>query len=252
MLDRTVRFLGSLNLGLWLMAGVVVLMGIGSFASGEGASTINEMPLLAWLQEAPVTESWWLWLTVGLLLLLAVNTVVCSVQTVGRRYGQIRLGSLLAPQLMHLGFLLIMLAHLMSARWGQKGVMPVYEGQVIEFPDGGTAQIGRFSAIPGPMGMLADFSAELRYDQAGRSTVHTISPNHPFLVHGIGLYLKDLQLSPERAALVEIHREPGAVPALAGALLFTVGNIMLVILRRGRPLSGQSVQPDESDVSSAS
>jgi hypothetical protein len=39
---------------------------------------------------------------------------------------------------------------------------------------------------------------------------------------------------PTRAALVEIHREPGAGIALAGALLFTIGNIVLLSVRRGR------------------
>jgi len=46
--------------------------------------------------------------------------------------------------------------------------------------------------------------------------------------------LKEVGLFPNRAALIEIHREPGAGLALAGALLFTVGNVLLLAVRQGK------------------
>jgi cytochrome c biogenesis protein ResB len=229
------RWLGSLNLGLWLMAGVVLLLGIGSFAGGEGAATINAMPLFTWLREMPPAATWWLWLTVALLALLAVNTVVCSLQAIGRRYGQVRLLSLLAPQLMHLGFLLVVVAHLISSVGGEKGAMQVPEGAVVEFPGGSTVRIDGFYLQAGPMGMPTDYRARVRYLVDGREEARTVAPNHPFFLNGYGLYLKELAPPPMNVALVEIHREPGAGVALAGALLFTVGNILLLALRRGQP-----------------
>ena len=47
--------LASLNVGLWLTGGVLVLLAIGSFAGGgEGAGNINNMPLFAWLRSRPL------------------------------------------------------------------------------------------------------------------------------------------------------------------------------------------------------
>lgn len=228
-----VRWLGSLNLGLWLMAGVVLLLGAGSFAGGEGAATINDMPLLAWLREMPFSVSWWLWLTVALLAVLALNTVVCSLQTIALRYGQVRFSSLLAPHLMHLGFLLVVGAHLLSAWGGEKGTMQVPEGALVEFPGGSTVRVEGFAMSLGPMGMPTDYRLRVRYLAGGREEVRTVAPNHPFFLGGYGLYLKELAPPPMNVALVEIHREPGAGAALAGALLFTLGNVMLLAVRRG-------------------
>jgi len=78
----------SLNLGLWLTGGIMVLLGIGSVAGGgEGAGNINSMALFAWLAETPVARSWWLWATVALLALLALNTVPAASNRSGTSTG---------------------------------------------------------------------------------------------------------------------------------------------------------------------
>jgi len=69
---------------------------------------------------------------------------------------------------------------------------------------------------------------------AGGTESGTMRPNRPFFYRGFGIYLKEVGFVPEPVALVEIHREPGAGWALAGALLFTAGNIVLLAVRRGR------------------
>ena len=227
--------LGSLNLGLGLMVGVLVLLGSGSFTGEGGArNSINELPLFLWLREVPFSASWWLWLTIALLALLALNTVLCSVESLRRKYRQTGFLVLMAPQVMHAGFLLIVLAHLFSAAGGFKQVMQLDDGAEIGFPDGSRMQIANLRRTVGPMGMPTALSAEVRDPAGGGVGVRTISPNHPFFHQGFGIYLKDVAPYPSRAALIEIHREPGAGLALGGALLFTVGNIVLLAVRRGR------------------
>ncbi|HTG80419.1 MAG TPA: cytochrome C biogenesis protein ResB [Geobacteraceae bacterium] len=223
--------LASLTLGLWLIGGVCLLLAVGSFSGGgaEGSS-INDLPLFQWLRETPVAVSWWLWAAIALLALLALNTVLCSIESLrvkSRRGGFL---VLIAPQVMHAGFLLIVLAHLFSAWGGYKQIMPLQEGGVITCPDGSRLQLANVTAVMSPMGFPTDYSAELR----GREGAATISPNHPFFYKGSGFYLKEVAVEPYRAALIEIHREPGAGAALAGALLFTVGNVVLLYVRRGR------------------
>jgi hypothetical protein len=223
--------LASLNLGLWLIGGVMVLLAVGSFAGGgEGAGSVNSMALFAWLAESPLALSWWLWATVGLLAFLALNTVLCSVESLRTKAGSRRFFAVIAPQVMHAGFLLIVFAHLFSAWGGARYVLPVQEGESIGLPGGGEVQISGLRLEIGAMGMPTAYSAEVR-EPAG--SIRTASPNNPVFYRGYGIYLKQVQLYPYRAALVEIHREPGAGLALAGALLFTVGNVVLLAVRRG-------------------
>jgi len=232
---RTIYYrFASLTLGLWLTGGVMVLLAVGSFAGGgEGAGNINNVALFSWLEESPLALSWWLWGTGALLALLAVNTVLCSVESVRGKYRGTRFLVMIAPQVMHLGFLLIVLAHLFSAWGGTKEALPVREGEVIGFPGGGQAEIANLRLVNGPMGMPADYSAEVRFPAGGGVATTTIRPNHPAFYGGFGIYLKEVAPPPYREALIEIHREPGAGLALAGAILFTVGNVVLLGLRRG-------------------
>ncbi len=227
--------LASLTLGLWLIGGVCLFLAVGSFSGGgaEGSS-INDLPLLRWLRETPLALSWWLWVAIALLALLALNTVLCSIESVRMKYRRTGFLILIAPQVMHAGFLLIVLAHLFSAWGGYKQVMPVQEGGVITCPDGSRVQLANVSATMGPMGFPTDYSAEVRAMAGGREEVWTISPNHPYFYKGFGFYLKEVAVEPYRAALIEIHREPGADCAFAGALLFTIGNLALLYVRRGR------------------
>ena len=70
-----------------------------------------------------------------------------------------------------------------------------------------------------------------------------IRPNEPFFYKGAGFYLKEVALQPYRAALIEVHREPGAGCALAGALFFMAGNVLLLYVRRG----GRAVPASSED-----
>lgn len=235
MIKKTYQLLASLNFGIWLIVGVLLLMAAGSFASGEGpVGSLNDMPLFVWLGAAPLASSWWLWGAILLLALLAVNTVLCSIEALRTKLGRGSLHIVLAPHAMHLGFLFIMLAHLLSAKGAYKQVMQVQEQSVIGFPDGSTVRIGTISATPGPRGMMKDFGADMHYQEGGKELVRRVRPNEPLFHKGVGIYVKDVGMMPMPAALVEIHREPGAGLALAGALLFSVGNVVLVAVRRGK------------------
>jgi cytochrome c biogenesis protein ResB len=225
--------LASLTFGLWLLGGVMMMLAAGSFLQGEG-SFINEVALLDWLREVPLRESWWLWGALLLLALLALNTVLCSIESLRAKWQRGSLLVRLAPQLMHLGFLCIIIAHLQSAYGGFKQAMQVQEGSAITFPDGAAVVFTGFAATYGKMGMATAYSATLEYPQGGSTRSATISPNHPFFFKGHGIYIKDIAPPPLKAALVEVHKEPGAGMALAGGAVFTVANLILLARRRER------------------
>lgn len=229
------RILISLELCLVVLAVVCIVMAAGSFSlSGEYAAAINSMPLLTWLRETPFTISWWLWVTLALLAVLALNTVLCSSETLWARWGKSGLLSLVAPQLMHAGFLLIVLAHLLSAVGSSLHSIEVSEMMRATLPDGSTFGVASISVATTPQGMPIGFSSELvpNLDKPAERVV--ISPNHPWFSHGFGVYIKQAEAYPYRRALFEIHREPGAPMALAGAVVFTAGNILLLVIRSRR------------------
>lgn len=226
------RFLISTELCLGLLALICVIMATGSFRlGGEHAAAINGMPLLSWLLEVPGAVSWWLWVTLVLIALLVLNTLLCSSDTLWSRRGQGGRASLLAPQLIHAGFLLIVLAHLLSALGSSLQAVEVREMMLADLPDGTRFGIAAISVNTSPQGMPLSFSSELVPDLAKPAERVVVSPNHPWFCNGFGVYLKQAEAYPEKRALLEIHREPGASMALAGALFFTVGNVLLVVIR---------------------
>jgi len=226
------RFCISIELCIGLLALVCVAMAAGSFLlRGDYAAAINAVPLLVWLREVPVGASWWLWLTVILVALLVLNTILCSSETLWSRRGRAGWMALFAPQLIHAGFLLIVLAHLLSAYGGSMQQVVVAEGMVAQLPDGRQFGVAGIGVIMSPMGMPTGYSSELVTDLRNPAERFTISPNHPWFSGGYGVYIKQAEGYPYKRALLEIHREPGAGMALAGALIFTVGNILLVWLR---------------------
>ena len=233
LLQNIYQCLASLSLGLWLLGGVMLLLAAGSFLQGKG-SMINEVALLDWLRAVPLQESWWLWASLLLLALLALNTVLCSIESLRAKWQRGSFLVRIAPQLMHLGFLCIMVAHLQSASGGFKQAGQVQEGTVINLADGSAVVFTGFAAAYSRMGMPTAYSATLEHmDGSSRKSVQ-ISPNHPFLHKGYGIYLKDVAPPPTKAALVEVHREPGAAMALAGGTVFTIANLILLARRRER------------------
>src|SRR6185369_9290857 len=140
------RLLFSLELCLGLLALVSVFMAAGSFSlSGEYAAAINGMPLLAWLLKTPATVSWWLWVTVVLMALLALNTLLCSKETLRLRRERLWTAATVAPQLIHAGFILILLAHLLSATGSSLHTLEVGEMTLAALPDGSRFGIAAIS-----------------------------------------------------------------------------------------------------------
>lgn len=230
------RLLISIELCLVVLGLVCGAMAAGSFGlSGEYAAAINSMPLLVWLREVPVGVSWWLWLTLALLALLAINTVLCSCETLWSRRGRGGWAALLAPQLMHAGFLLIMLGHLFSASGSELLQVEVREGQLVTLPNGARFGVAGISVSSLPNGMPVAFSSQLVTDLQNPVVRTVISPNRPWFSGAYGVYIKQADDYPLRRALLEVHREPGASLALAGTLLFVVGNILVLVFRSKNP-----------------
>ncbi|HIJ82076.1 MAG TPA: cytochrome C biogenesis protein ResB [Desulfuromonadales bacterium] len=233
-MNRLWKLLISLEAGLLLLAMVCIAMAAGSFSlSGDAAAVLNSMPLFDWLREFSFAATWWLWLTLVLLALLVLNTVCCSADNLLQRFSRTGLLTWLPPQLIHAGFLLIVLAHLQSSIWGFKGSLEVPQGGGFQLPDGTGVQVANIGAIFSPMAgnMPLGYRALIVTGDTRTQGGVTISPNHPWFSGGYGVYIKHALPGNPPTALLEVHREAGAATALAGALLFTVGNLLLLYTR---------------------
>ncbi|MDD2366519.1 MAG: cytochrome C biogenesis protein ResB [Desulfuromonadaceae bacterium] len=222
----------SINFCIFLIAVVCIAMATGSFLlKGEYANAINSIPLYLWLANVPLQHSWWLWLAISMIAILAFATLACTFEAIRERHRNQSLASLLAPQLIHIGFLLIAAAHLTSSFGGSKQQIEVIEGSLVQLPNSSYFRVAAISAVFSERGMPIGFSSELLTEPGTSMTRTVISPNQPWFSGDYGVYIKQAVTYPYPRALLEIHREPGAGLALVGAVIFTIGNILVLWFR---------------------
>ncbi len=223
----------SISLAVWLTAAVILLSLYGAVVmpTHEVFSGMSAGPLFGWMLATPLVYTWWLWAAIALLAVLALNTLFCSIDSLIKKRSGFLL--LISPQIIHAGFLFILLAHLLSSIGSYKLSGGIPEDAAVKLPNGVIFRLLDIRADMSPEGFPTDWSARVQYLSSDKTVIKedTLAPNKPSFYKGIGLYLKDLQLSPSPAALIEASHEPGAPWALAGAILFTIGTVMLVVLK---------------------
>ncbi len=81
-------------------------------------------------------------------------------------------------------------------------------------------------------GYLTDWAAEVElFENNVRVKTGTLGPNKPLFYNGVGVYLKSLDFERGPAAFLVIARDPGAIWALVGGVLFMLGSVMLLVLK---------------------
>jgi hypothetical protein len=175
---------------------------------------------------------WWLWAAIGILSLLTANTLFCSLESVIKKRGARNMLLVLSPQVIHIGFLFVLLAHLLSSYGSFRETGFVAKGTVIPLPDGGSVLFEAIHAEADPSGYISDWSAEISYLREGtRFKRDVIKPNSPSFHGGSGIYIKTVRFEPFPVALIEVSRDPGALWALIGGLLFLAGMVTLLSLK---------------------
>ncbi|MFC1770135.1 cytochrome c biogenesis protein ResB [Nitrospirota bacterium] len=222
----------SLRATAWLMGVQLLLLVAGAvqMPAMKAYENLNNMPLMAWVRQAPPSASWWLICSAMVLGLLSVNTLACSVESLIRKRGGRHWLLIISPQIIHIGFLFMLLGHLLSAMGGFQGKAGVRKGSSITVPTGHVMTVQDVRLTLGKMGYPTDFSADVAFfDQDGTEVARdTLAPNQPAFFEGFGYYIKDVKPG---AALIEVHRDPGTPWALGGGGLFTLGTIALLGLK---------------------
>lgn len=231
-LKSFLNFFLSLRTGVLLLLAMLVLLVFGAvqMPAMHEYGDMNSLPLFEWLVKSPFRATWWLWGTIGLLSLLTANTLLCSVESlIKKRKGRQWL-FIISPQVIHIGFLFILFAHLMSSSGGQRWNAVAGEGMRLSLPNQTVLQVKRIDLSISRSGFPVDWRADIAYyGRKGRKLMDDfLAPNRPSFHRGLGVYIKEARPG---AVLLEVSREPGAPWALAGGVLFTLGTVALSALK---------------------
>jgi hypothetical protein len=182
-------WLRSQGLGLLCGLATVVLLAVGSVvlvSTRDGASASVGLDDLRGFFEPPRLEHLWLYLLFPVAGLYAVNTVLATWDTVLRKWrAGLRAPGAYAPSLIHVGFLLALVAH------GVGGFLGAERGAVLVGPDWqslpgfGEARLRSLDvdALPGGMPRAAWAHLEVR-DGSGGVHAETVGYNVPLSARG--------------------------------------------------------------------
>ncbi|RMG02335.1 MAG: hypothetical protein D6726_07830 [Nitrospirae bacterium] len=184
---------------------------------------MNEKPLFEWLIHGSITVTWWLWLSIGVLALLCINTAYCTIDSIIRKTEGTDIILKISPQVIHIGFGLIIFAHLLTALYDTHYFLVAGKGDTIRVEGTKTVTLSQIIYnLKG--GYITDMKLKVVTD---KQESLQISPNNPIRVGSSWVYLKQLLFKGSPHAVIEISRDPGAVWALAGGILFAIGTATL-------------------------
>lgn len=232
------NFFLSLKTTVWTLFVLVCLFFIGSYmmpVHRDVFAPMNENILLRWVTEVAAANlqlTWWFFASVAGLVLLTVNTIVCSIQAIRGRWTREDFLLRISPQIVHIGFLFILLAHLLGAAWGYKLSGMMQEGSFARLPEDRGLYLSQVRVQSDESGHMQDWSARVTlYENNLPVKSGVLGPNRPLFYRGTGVYLKSLSFERGPAAIILATKDPGAVWALVGGLLFMFGSVTLLVLK---------------------
>lgn len=233
-LKNFINFFLSLRTSLWLLAIILVLLLSGAFImpGREEFKALHSIPLFNWLTQQPLELTWWLWGLIFLLGLLACNTIFCSIDSIIKKRKVISWLLLISPQIIHIGFLFILLAHFLSSMGASQNAVTAMEGYSIPINEEVYLKINSINTDLDYYGYVTDWKVKVSYFTKERTLMNdTIRPNNPSLQMGFNINVRDIRAYPRKTILLQINREPGALWALTGGILFMTGIITLIALK---------------------
>jgi len=229
-----INFLFSLRTTLWLVGFMLMLMLAGAFImpGKQEFRALHSMPLFDWMQQQPLRITWWLWGLTGILFVLTLNTLFCSIESIVKKRKITRWLLLISPQVIHIGFLFMLLAHLLSAVGALQSQAIAAEGTMVKLSGRNTAlKVKHINISLDYYGYISDWAVRVEYLSDGKVFQEDIiKPNSPSTQMGFNINVKNIRPHPE-AVLLQINREPGAVWALIGSILFMLGIVTLILLK---------------------
>jgi hypothetical protein len=178
------EWLRSQGLGLACGFATVALLGVGSVviaATRDGASAAIQMDDLRGFFAPPRAAHAWFYLLIPVAALYAVNTILATWDTVFRKWSAgIRAPTAYAASVVHVGFLLALVAHAVGGFLGRDGDGVLVTGSWRTLPGFGEARLVSLDVDALPDGMPKSVRARLELrDEAGRVAEETVDYNAP-------------------------------------------------------------------------
>jgi uncharacterized membrane protein YphA (DoxX/SURF4 family) len=232
-LKYIIDFFFSLRTTLWILGLLLLLFLAGAFImpGRQAFQTLHFVPLFEWLQKQPLELTWWLWGLIGILVIFTINTLFCSIESIVKKRKGTHWLLLISPQIIHIGFLFVLLAHLLSAISASQELVVAREGSSVKIYNT-ILKIKDINIRLDYYGYITDWEVSVEYQVEGKTfKKDIIKPNNPSIQMGLNINIKDLRPYPVKAVLLQINRDPGAIWALVGGIMFMIGIVTLIILK---------------------
>lgn len=213
----------SIKTSLWLTGISMAVFLAGSFYiphNLEVFSEINDMPLFQWLSlnSADLNKFIWIYLLLGMMTLLSINMFICTLNAVLKKSSWSRLIEGLSPHVLHIGVMLVLLGHLISASTGYKQDVPLSVNTVTEV----RGFIIKISDIEF-FNKKGEDSTRWRLSLSINNNDKVIGPAKPAFYKGAGFFVKSVDQK-EKKALIGLVYDPGAIWEVIGAIVFIIAS----------------------------
>ncbi|MBI5102535.1 MAG: hypothetical protein HZB33_11970 [Nitrospirae bacterium] len=232
-MKKITAFLLSLNtvFGIFLFFMFLLIFGSLSLAGNLALfSGVDETPLFKWLSESgTIRVTWWIYLMVLALALLALSTIFCTAEALLRKARRGALLAMIPPQVMHAGVLFIMLGHLLTASTGYRKDVTLEQGETTSITPELFATLDSIEITTDKNGYDTDWTAKVRFSGMQEAfSMRLLKPVEPAIINGLGIYLRTVSSGTGQSVLIRVCRDPGAPWALAGGLILSAGGFLLL------------------------
>lgn len=197
------RFFASLRLTILLTFLITVDALTGIFIISlysEDLGRMDQTIFFSWLFEDGIKNlhlTWWIFLLLLLIALFAMNTLVCTINSVFSILDfnypwRMKIRKFLA-QIVHIGFVITLMGHLLSSLSGFRSPENyIFEGEALNIPEGeGLAvRLKKLDVSSSDTGVMERMEARVSLIKDGEKVKEEIiGPNNPLLYKGISVYL---------------------------------------------------------------
>jgi hypothetical protein len=218
---KTYLWLTGISIGAFLLGSIYIPGNLAVF------SEINDIPLFTWMSENhdDVSKYLWIYLLIGLMLLLWISTLICSIEAIIKRTARRNLVRVLSPQVLHIAILFVLLGYFVSASTGYKEDVPMKMGETQEVK-GFELQIDNMEFFKNP----GEDSTRWRVYLKINSDMNILEVGKPSFSKGVGFFVKSADQKRSKAIIGLIY-DPGVFWELIGAVVFIIGAFGLFYVR---------------------
>jgi cytochrome c biogenesis factor len=224
------KFFLSTKTYLWLTGISIGSFLIGSFYIPNNLaifSGINDMPLFSWLSQNnnDLDKFIWIYLLIGLMLLLWICTLICSLDAIIKRTTRKQLVRILSPQILHAAILFVLIGYVVSASTGYKLDIPMNMDDTQEVK-GFDLKVDDMEFFTNPGESSTRWRVHLRIN----NELHKLEVGQPSFYNSVGFFAKSAQKK-KKSAIIGLIYDPGVIWEMIGAVTFIIGAAGIFITR---------------------